>query len=311
MDMNYSGTEKGLKLNPRGVDHYSSLLQSTSLLINEDQDADAEKINFSISERSELLESPPIINIVPDQECLDSLKDKSLSIAVIIKEQSSRTSRVVYNQPIGSNYKGDEIQLSTSDFDNLSFSSGIHIDALIYESLGQNGQLIQGFKRFNLSFSAIAGLWSIESVDPSFFVGIGGGTNTMFFTKMDHDGEEDLLTKPAIDIVKVFINKQCVREFERLTNKSDTSGDVIRRFFVHSIIQKIALELINTCSEYPATMEEGSVAQKMFKILQIENESQYLSLLEEAKRDPEKLSMRIQERLLLSSSISKFTGGKK
>ena len=93
MDMNYSGTEKGLKLNPRGVDHYSSLLQSTSLLINEDQDADAEKINFSISERSELLESPPIINIVPDQECLNSLKDKSLSIAVIIKEQSSRTSQ--------------------------------------------------------------------------------------------------------------------------------------------------------------------------------------------------------------------------
>lgn len=309
--MNYSGTEKGLKLSPRGVDHYSSLLNATNLLVSEDQAEDADKINFSISERNELLEYPPVINIIPDQESLQLLKGKTLSVAVIVKEQSSRSSRVAHNRKIDINYDGDQIQLSRSDLENLSFNSGIHIDVLIYENSRQAGQLIQGFKRFNLSFSAIAGLWSIESVDPSFFVEIEGGLNTMFLTKMNYDGEEDLVTKPAIDIVKVFINKECVREFERLTNKSDTSGDVMRRFFVHSIIQKVALELVNTCNEYPATMEEGSVAKKMLKVLQIDNESQYLSLAEEAKRDPEKLSMRIQDRLLLSSSISRFTGGKK
>jgi hypothetical protein len=116
--------------------------------------------------------------------------------------------------------------------------------------------------------------------------------------------------KPAIDVVKVYLNKDCVREFERLTNKSDTSGDVIRRFFVHSIILKIAQQLVTACVTYPKKADDGSVASKILEILNIDTEASYLSLQQEALRDPETLSLRIQHRLSLSGAIAKYTGGK-
>ena len=309
--MKYSGAEKGLPLSPEGVDHYSSLLNLTNLILNDEQTQDPEKISFSIPERNELLETPPIINIIADKESLKSLKGRQLKVAIILKEQLSRISRVLHHQEISPEYDGEKIELSKSDFDNLSFVSGNNIDVVIYEQSPKIGHLIQGFKRFSLNFSSIAGLWRIEAVDPSYFVEVGGGENTMFLTKLDYESEDDLVKRPAVDIVKVLVNKDCVAQFKRLSVKADTSGDVINRLFVHNIVQKIALELINQWSDYPALMEEGSVAEKMLKVLDIENEAQYLSLVQEAKRDPEKLSMKIQDRLSLSPSVAKFTGGKK
>ena len=168
MDMNYSGTEKGQKFAPEGVSNYSSLLRLTSLTLNEGQAEEHEKTSFSIPEKYELLESPPIINIVADQESIKSLNGKDISVAVILKELSSRSSRVIHNERVKPDYVGEKIQLSKADFDNLAFNGGMNIDVLIYEKSDKTGHLIQGFKRFSLNFSAIAGLWSIESVDPSF-----------------------------------------------------------------------------------------------------------------------------------------------
>lgn len=167
-----------------------------------------------------------------------------------------------------------------------------------------------GTKRFSLSFSAVAGLWSIEAVEPQFFISRGGGSDTMFITVMEFDGEDDLTSKPAIDVVKVYVNKDCVRELERLTNKSDTSGDVIRRFFVHSIILKIAQQLMTVCLTYPRQSDDGSVASRILEILNIDTETAYIQLQQEASRDPQSLSLRVQHKLELSNAVGKYTGGK-
>jgi subtilisin family serine protease len=56
--------------------------------------------------------------------------------------------------------------------------------------------------------------------------------------------------------------------------------------------------------------DDGSVASKILEILNIDTEASYLSLQQEALRDPETLSLRIQHRLSLSGAIAKYTGGK-
>ena len=312
MKLKYSGSEKGLKLTPSGIEHYSDLLKDTTLALSSDELPDPEKTVFAISDRRDILENPPNLHVWINKSSLQTLMAEHLYLALMAKEPSSRSCRVIQNERLHDEQTQTVLSLSRDDFSGFAFGSSIFIDVLVYSKAKADGEgpLIQGFKRFSLSFSAVAGLWSIQSVEPQFFVNRGGGLNTMFLTEMDFDGEEDLTTKPAIDVVTVFINNVCAREFERLTNKPDASGDVIRRFFVHGIILKIAQQLLVTCSEYPRQADDGSVASKLLEILQINSDGDYLSLRDNAQRDPEKLSLRIQNRLELTSAISRFKGGK-
>jgi hypothetical protein len=310
MNLKYSGSEKGLKLTPIGIDHYADLLKSTALSLSSDDKPDPDKMIFPISDRRSIFDDPPKAHVSIDQVALSALRTKKLYLALMVKEPSSRSCRIILNENLTDELAQATISLSCDDFADLAFGSSVFIDILIYEKTRIQGPLIQGFKRFSLSFSAVAGLWSIESVEPHFFVSRGGGLNTMFLTEMDFDGEDDLKTKPAIDVVTVYINNTCVREFERLTNKLDASGDVIRRFFVHGIILKIAQQLLASCIDFPREADDGSVASKLLEILQINSEADYLFLRDNAQRDPEKLSLRIQHRLELAGAVTKFTGGR-
>jgi precorrin-2 methylase len=310
MFLKYNGSEKGLKLTPKGVDHYSDLLSKTALTLSSEEKADPERIVISVSDRQELLNGGLAVEVSISEALIDFFQDKDLKLAVIVKESASRSSRIAYRDSFDQAVSLGRLEIAEEIFKGLAFMSSIYIDVLVYEVTTEYGYLVQALKRFSLSFSAVAGLWSIEAVEPQFFINRGGGKDTMFITIMDYEGEEDLTMKPAIDVVKVYLNKDCVREFERLTNKSDSSGDVIRRFFVHSIILKIAQQLLTACVTYPKKADDGSVASKMLEILNIDTESSYLSLQQEALRDPETLSLRIQHRLSLSSAIAKYTGGK-
>jgi hypothetical protein len=310
MTLKYSGSEKGLKLNPQGVEHYSQLLKETSLQIKPEGDSDPTQIVYSIADRNELLENQITVNIVINESLVQDLPAESVSVAILVKESSSRSCEIAYQAPLNrDNYK-KQITLDEELFKNFSYSSSIFIDVVVYDKSPEYGFRIQALKRFSLSFASIAGLWSIEAVDPQYFVSRGGGVNTMFITEMEFDGEEDLTMKPAIDVVKVFLNKNCVIEFGRLTNKLDTSGDVLRRFFVHSIILKISQQLLNVCSSYPRQADDGSVAAKILDILSVDSEADYFTLQDEVRRDPERLSLRIQNKLQLTSSIAKYTGKK-
>lgn len=311
MMLKYSGSEKGLRLNPKGVEHYSQLLKETSLQISPESDCDPTQVVFSITERSELLESPVIVNIAIEEKLIKDIPGNCLSLAVIVKESSSRSCEIAYQAELKNvATAAQSITLDETLFTNFAYGSSIFIDVIVYDKSPEYGYRVQALKRFSLSFASIAGLWSIEAVDPQYFINRGGGTNTMFITEMEFDGEEDLTMKPAIEVVKVCVNKNCVIEFGRLTNKLDTSGDVLRRFFVHSIILKISQQLLKVCTTYPRQADDGSVAAKLLDILSVNSEAEYFSLQDEVRRDPERLSLRIQNKLQLTSSIAKYTGKK-
>ena len=59
----------------------------------------------------------------------------------------------------------------------------------------------------------------------------------MFLTKLEYDEDDDLISKPAIDIVKVLVNKDCVQEF-RGSQINLTQAGCYQQIFVHGIIQK-------------------------------------------------------------------------
>lgn len=310
MSLKYNGSEKGLKLSPKGVDHYSDLLSKTALTLSNDDKADPERTVISVSDRQELLNGGVAVEVSIAEALIEFFQDKDLMLAVLVKESASRSSRIAYRATLEQAVGLGKLEIPEEAFKGLAFMSSVFIDVLVYEVSSEYGYLVQALKRFSLSFSAVAGLWSIEAVEPQFFISRGGGKDTMFITMMEYEGEEDLTMKPAIEVVKVYLNKECVREFERLTNKSDSSGDVIRRFFVHSIILKIAQQLVTACASYPKTADDGSVASKILEILNIDTEAAYYLLQQEALRDPETLSLRIQHRLCLSGAIAKYTGGK-
>lgn len=310
MNIKYSGSEKGLRLPPKGIEHYSELLGKSYILLSADQKADPSTTTFSITDRQELLDGSGSVNLHLDQEALALLTDKHLTVCILIKEPSSRSCNILHDSSINTESGPIEIQLDVDAFKGFAFNSSIFVDALIYEVNPEYGYVIQGFKRFSLSFSAIAGLWSINAREPDFFVQRGGGMETLFLTEIESEDDDDLLTKPAFEVVKVNINNTCVREFERLTNKTDTSGDVLRRFFVHSVLLKISQQLFKSHESYPVQCDDGSVASKMLEILDIKSALEYESLAQQSISDPEKLSLRIQNRLSLSGSVSKFTGGK-
>ena len=309
MSLKYSGSEKGLRLTPKGIDHYADLLGKSYILLSSDQKEDPSTTTFSIADRQDLLDGNGSVNLCLDQEALTSLRDKQLTLCVLAKESSSRSCNVIYNASIDANSFSHNVPLAADSFKGFAFNSSIFIDALIYEVSPLYGYIIQGFKRFSLSFSAIAGLWSIEAREPDFFVKRGGGVETLFLTEVTQD-EDDLVSRPAFEVVKVYINNTCVREFERLTNKADTAGDVLRRFFVHSVLLKISQQLFKSFESYPGQCDDGSVASKVLEILDIQSEVDYESLAQQSKYDPEQLSLRIQNRLSLSGTVSKFTGGK-
>lgn len=310
MTLKYSGSEKGLKLNPQGVEHYSQLLQDTSLQIRTETDPDPAQIVFSITDRSELLENPIAVNIAINEKLISNLPSDNLSLAILIKESSSRSCEIAYQSTLDKATHKEQVELDEALFLNFSYTSSIFIDVVVFDKTSEFGHRVQALKRFSLSFASISGLWSIEAVDPQYFINRGGGADTMFITEMEFEGEEDLTMKPAIDVVKVCLNKNCVIEFGRLTNKLDTSGDVLRRFFVHSIILKISQQLLKVCNSYPRQADDGSVAAKILDILNVDSEADYFSLQDEVRRDPERLSLRIQNKLQLTSTISKYTGKK-
>ena len=310
MKLKYNGSEKGLRLAPKGVEHYSDLLGKTSLLLSTDDKAEPGRTVVPVSDRRVLLDGGVVVEVSIPETLIDFFHGKDLMLAILVKETASRSSRVAFQCTLEEALSLGRLEITKDLFKGLAFISSIFIDVLVYEVTTEYGYLVQALIRFSLSFSAVAGLWSIEAVEPKFFISRGGGKDTMFITTMEYEGEEDLTMKPAIDVVKVYINKDCVREFERLTNKADASGDVIRRFFVHSIILKIAQQLVTACANYPREADDGSVASKILEILNIETEADYLSLQQEALRDAETLSLRIQHRLSFSSAIAKYTGGK-
>lgn len=310
MTLKYSGSEKGLKLNPKGVEHYSQLLKETSLQIRHEADLDPTQVVYSITDKNELLENRITVNISIDENLAEELPRESVSVAVLIKESSSRSCEIAYQAQLDKSNHKKKVELDEELFRNFSYNSSIFIDVVVYDKSPEYGFRIQALKRFSLSFASIVGLWSIEAVDPQYFINRGGGADTMFITEMEFDGEEDLTMKPAIDVVKVCLNKNCVIEFGRLTNKLDTSGDVLRRFFVHSIILKISQQLLKVCSSYPRQADDGSVAAKILDILSVNSEADYFMLQDEVRRDAERLSLRIQNKLQLTSSIAKYTGKK-
>jgi len=310
MTLKYSGSEKGLRLNPQGVEHYSQLLQETSLQIRTESDPDPSQVVYSITDRSELLENPVVINIAIDGKLISDLPNENLFLAILVKESSSRSCEIAYQATLNNAAQKSRVEIDEDLFLNFSYNSSIFIDVVVFDKTSEYGHRIQALKRFSLSFASIAGLWSIEAVDPQYFINRGGGGDTMFITEMEFEGEEDLTMKPAIEVVKVCLNKNCVIEFGRLTNKLDTSGDVLRRFFVHSIILKISQQLLKVCNSYPRQADDGSVAAKILDILNVDSEADYDSLQNEARRDPERLSLRIQNKLQLTSSIAKYTGKK-
>jgi len=310
MTLKYSGSEKGLRLFPQGVEHYSQLLQETSLQIRTESDPDPSQVVYSITDRSELLENPVVINIAIDGKLISDLPNENLFLAILVKESSSRSCEIAYQATLNNAAQKSRVEIDEDLFLNFSYNSSIFIDVVVFDKTSEYGHRIQALKRFSLSFASIAGLWSIEAVDPQYFINRGGGGDTMFITEMEFEGEEDLTMKPAIEVVKVCLNKNCVIEFGRLTNKLDTSGDVLRRFFVHSIILKISQQLLKVCNSYPRQADDGSVAAKILDILNVDSEADYDSLQNEARRDPERLSLRIQNKLQLTSSIAKYTGKK-
>ncbi|MCX5926700.1 MAG: hypothetical protein NTZ23_05185 [Cyanobium sp. LacPavin_0920_WC12_MAG_63_22] len=308
MEAKYQGTEKGQPLTPDGQGGYETLLSQTCFCESDDSTLQPDQLAFSVSDKSGFFENSPHISVELDLNVLEAYESEGLQIAVILKEQSSRSSCIAYKGNIETATHGMAVHLTPELFSQFCLTNKVFIDIVVFVEDDDFGLLEKAFKRFSLSFGTTAGYFSIEERDPSYFVARGGGEDTVWLTSVEASDENDLTCRPATDVVKVYVNTRCSRQLEKITNQVNVSGDLVSRMFVASVVSTTIHRMLELCIEYPHTCEDESVASKILDLIDAKDEISYGEFREEALHNPEAIGIKVQNAFDMATAAASFSG---
>tara|TARA_B100001057_G_scaffold482653_1_gene558374 strand:+ start:2279 stop:3211 length:933 start_codon:yes stop_codon:yes gene_type:complete len=305
------GSESGKYLAPGGVNFYKSLLKDSYLLESEEHEPDSSINTFAISYKEEFFEFKPSINVILDQKSLREIK-KEIFLTIIAKENISRQCEIIYEEII--NFRENkplELVLKEKHFEKFTFNNSIYLDAIVYSKEKGKFPTIESIKRFTLRFTGILGLFTPEPRPPEFFEIHGGGKNSMSLTIIEAEDKDQFTDLNASEILKVYINENCVREFDSMLNQNVATSNALSIYWVSNIVNQAVLKLFEICDKYPIPKNPESIASRIFKFLKINNEDEYKHMRFLIQSNPESINIKIQNELKLSEIIQDFRGKKK
>ncbi len=305
------GSESGEYLAPGGVNFYKSLLKDSYFLESEDHEPDSSINTFAISYREEFFEFKPSINVILDENSLRKIK-KEIFLTIIVKENISRQCEILYEEMVDlKENKTIQLILEEKYFENFTFNNSIHLDAIVYSKEKDKLPTIESIKRFTLRFTGILGLFSPEPRPPEFFEIYGGGKNSMSLTIIEAENKDQFTDLNASEILKVYINENCVREFDLMLNQNIATSDALSIYWVSNIVTQAVLKLFAVCDKYPIPKNSESIASRILKFLEINSEDEYDQMRILIQNNPENVNIKIQNELKLSEKIQDFRGKKK
>jgi tRNA A37 N6-isopentenylltransferase MiaA len=83
---------------------------------------------------------------------------------------------------------------------------------------------------------------------------------------------------------------------------------MISRMFVSSVVSATVYKMLELCVDYPHNCEDESVASKILNLLNTRDEISYGEFREEALRNPELISVKIQNAVEMASAAASFSG---
>ena len=305
------GLESGDYLAPGGLNFYKSLLKDSYLQESEEIEPDSSINTFSIAYKEEFFESSPTINIVFDQKSLKGIK-KEIFLTVIAKENISRQCEIIFEKPLLINEsKTLKITLRESQFRKFTFNNSIHIDVIVYSKENNKLPTIEAIKRFSLRFTGILGLFSPEPRSPEFFEIYGGGKDSLCLTMVEANEHEQFTDLDAIELIKVYINVNCVKDFDLMLSQNNATSRALSIYWVSNIVSQVAIKLFEICDKYPIPTNTESIASKLLEYLNINNEDEYFKMRDLIQNNPDFINIKIQNKLQLTSKINDFRGKKK
>ena len=306
------GSESGEYLPPNNIPFYKSLLKKTFFLERGEDIGDENIIHFAINNKEDFFDGNPIIKVcLEENDCKEIEGD--LFLTILLKEEKTRQYKQVEDKLLnfekGFNF---DIFLEEKHFKGFALNSNIHIDTIVYSNSKKGLPIIESFKRFNLQFGGIANWFSIESRPEEFFIDKKGGPNTLFLTEVIFVDRDELIEKNAAEIVKVYINNSCSKEYDRMTaQKNNPISETLCLNWASDVFYQATLKLFTEFEDYPSKIEnEESLAAKTFDLFNIEDEISYQEMRNYALNSPEIIHMKVQNFLEISSKVGTYKGRK-
>ena len=306
------GSESGEYLPPKNIPFYKSLLKKTFFLEREEDIGDENIIHFAINNKQDFFDGNPMIKICLDEKDCKEIEE-DLFIAILLKEEKTRQYKQVENKLLnfekGFNF---DIFLEEQHFNSFALISNIHIDAIVYSKSEKGLPIIESFKRFNLQFGGIANWFSIESRSEEFFIDRKGGPNTLFLTEVIFSDRDELIEKNAAEIVKVYINNSCSKEYDRMTaQKNNPISETLCLNWASDVFYQATIKLFHEFEDYPHPIDnKESLAAKTLDLFNIEDDISYKEMRDYAFNSPEIIHMKVQNFLEIASKIGTYKGKK-
>ena len=97
-----------------------------------------------------------------------------------------------------------------------------------------------------------------------------------------------------------------------LNQISSSTSDTLSIMWTTNIISQIILQVFEILDDYPNDIEnEDSVVARIFKLYDIDDERKFTEVKDRIKRNPQKISTFIEDKLNLGENINKFRGKKR
>lgn len=307
------GSESGAYLPPENIPFYKSLLKKTYFLEKEEDIGDENIASFAINNKEDFFDGNPIIKVCLDENNCREIQE-NLFITILLKEEQTRQYIKVMEKLI--NFDEDfvhDIFLKKEHFNNFALNSNIHLDVIAFTKISEGLPKIESLKRFNLQFGGIANWFSIESRDEEFFINRKGGPNTLSLTDVVFIDKDELLEKNASEIVKVYINKSCSEQYDRMTaQKNNLISQTLCLNWASNVFTQAALKLLKEFDNYPSEINnENSLAAKTFNLFNITDDISFQEIKSYAFDNPEIIHMKVQDFLEIASIVKDYRGRNK
>ena len=312
MSQSFRATEKGSTFFSEGSENKYSFFALSYIQDDPELTADPDQIQFDVTADDFFINSPKLF-ICVDQASLQKVlaeADNSLEISVVLKEQSSRRSNVIYAtrlNDIDHGLKDDGIvELIESQFLRYTLANDLYIDLVATIPDRVWIKRIVGYKRFNLMFGIGKGLFTPVPKPPEFFVHQGGGEDSLWLVELSATDSSAFTDMIASEVIQVYINEEAARKFGKLCN-AGVAGDMLSRLFVSDVISETLSQMLNLCPSMPESTNSGSVVAKLLPKLKLDDSNRYDHFREQARRNPALIRTKVQELCRLSSTAQSST----
>ncbi|MCP9934011.1 hypothetical protein KBZ08_08790 [Cyanobium sp. Candia 9D4] len=309
----YQGRETGLVVIPDEVASFKQILDECCFSPSSESILDSSEATYSVNDIDQFFQDGPSVKIVLHSSLLSQLlgQVKSPHLALIAKEQLTRKAVVIYNEELVESDHDDlflSIPIERHSFRGFSSTGLVHLDIIIYRNDSQYRLVNIALRRISVSFGSGAGYFSIVNQEPEFFIALGGGPQSQWYTEILASEVTDFTSTPASEMIRLNVNSTSSSQLMKMANQNNQTARVLNIMLATNVITTAAMSMLRLCETYPEWDDEESTAAKILPLIGVSEPSQYETIRERCLGNPEYISLRIQSELETSLIVASFQG---